>query len=264
MKKMIFLILCLFSAKVLMATDTGKIFKVKLKGAAEAVEYLVLDVNNDSMTVIKEGGNIKIPLADIESYEIKDSNSTPISFKKIVFMTDNNYIEGYIIYQDRKKISVQIDKDITSLEIKQIRDIISADDFYREKGKSARGAAWRSALYPGLGQLYTHDRQWFGIAYMTLFTVSLPSGIFFYMTGQDYYDRYKKSKYKETQYYKSYYRYTGLAIFCFVTAFTIYVWNIADAYLFFRYKFNVLNIQTEKKSGFLDCNRMELAMSKRF
>lgn len=271
MKKIIIILIFLFINIPLFAqTETTRLFNIKFKGEEKVETLPVIDANTNYITIIRYGQKTKISMEMVESLQAKDAWDNDASFKRVIMTTDMEYYEGYIIYQDRNKITVQIGDGIKSIQVKQIRDIINANDFFIEKNKSAYGALWRSALYPGVGQLYTSNRMIYGVTYMAFFSLSMVSGVYFYTSGQNYYDQYKKSKYKDTASYKKYYTFTGIAYVSFFSAICIYVWNVFDAYIFFTYKYDVLNKEEEKeiksneKISLLNNNKIEVIFQKRF
>lgn len=234
------IIIILFITSLLNA-ESFKYYNIEFKDKSKQV-YKVVNITTEYTIVLDKGKKKKLHNSYIKKHVLVNKND--YKFKRVILLTEKNYVKGYIIYQDREKLSVTLNMDesiLFSIKFKNVLDIVNADVFDYEMSKSKYSALKYSLLLPGLGQFYTSDRIGKGIFFLSSFLILGSSGVFAYKQGKNYYDQYKQSKYKETKYYKKYKTYTYAGYGLLGATALVYVWNVLDSYFNFKHKYALSN-----------------------
>lgn len=195
--------------------------------------------------------NNKKIIKNIEDVEyIKIVSPSDVKFKKVILLNElrNKFYRGRVVYQDREKISIEIDGGLKSIIIPAVKDIIDEKEFNTENSKTPLTALKWSALYPGIGQFYTYNKPLPGVLFATSFLLGWVSSIYFWRASENSYNSYKSSRYMNQKKYKEYEFNYYMMIDTFLFAAIIYVWNLFDAYFTFDQKYKVTPVNLESES----------------
>jgi len=252
--KIILTVLLLFSLTTVFATQSSATSEIKLKNSKESIFVVIVGLSKNTITYIDPSGkNVDVSNDDIDYIKNVDKNDT--KFKKTVILTNYKYYSGSILYQDREKISLQIGDDLKSIKNEDIVDIVSENDFKEEASRSRWKAVGLSSLFPGTGQFYS-NRYTVGMIYGLSFIGSSSFTAYFYVDAQKKWKDYKISNYRNMNTYKKYkqdmYMFYGGASL----SGAIYLWNIIDSCIFFKYKYEVLNVPDSTKKIDVSLNQI--------
>jgi hypothetical protein len=221
------------------------------KVGASPVRVKLIEIREEQIEIEENGKIVKYGYSDLEYVKMIPSNSS--SLDKILILKNKTYIRGEIIYINEGIISLERSSHLKILNAKDVVNIVDPTVFKEEMSKSRETALYWSFLYPGLGQIYTSGREWAGIAFALSFSTSALMGVYFYRQGIDYYSLYKESRYKNKDYYNKHAKSMNIAEGLAAVAIGIYVWSLFDAYINFRYRYDIearsknLNIEFSRR-----------------
>ncbi|MCP4134267.1 MAG: hypothetical protein GY754_25055 [bacterium] len=211
-----------YSAQLCEYTKDGQVFRGKLV--------------KKTMTglVIEKDGKIK----EYKFSEIR-FRIIPDPFNKVLVSRNKTFLEGNIKYKKGGQITIEKDSRLMTINTIDVINLVDPPVFHKEMAKSDTTALCLSLLYPGLGQVYTSDREWIGVSFMAGFSLSAFLTVFCYKQTANNYSLYEESKFTNTDYFS---RYNTYRVFTWVFAGLsagIYLWNAFDAYINFNYRFEV-------------------------
>lgn len=254
-----FLILFFFNNIALTQNITK--YKIKLKNWKEEEILDVVSLSKEKIVYLKNNKNIEVKLEDLEYAKTIGSGENTLKRVIIVTQPKGTYYTGQIVYQDRNKISIEVLGDLKNINISNILNIIEEEEFIKESTKSKWKALIWSSLYPGMGQLYTYDRNFAGITFATLFTAGAIGSWYTWSESQKYYQRYQDSRYKEEEHYNKYNNYYQLTNICIALTVIIYIGNIIDVLINFDSKYG---IQINEEEYFKKFNNKEKSILLQF
>lgn len=207
------------------------------KIGSTSITVKLIEIQEEQIIIEEGGKNINYRFSDLEYVKMLPSDS--VSLDKVLILKNKTYIRGDIIYINEGRISLERGSHLIIVNAKDVVSIADPTLFNKEMSKSRETALYWSFLYPGLGQIYTSGREWTGLTFALGFSISALLGVYFYKQGLDNYSLYKESRYKNTDYYNQHTQSMKIAEGFIAAAIGIYAWNIFDAYINFKYRYNV-------------------------
>lgn len=238
MKKLLITIILLLSAHTVFAANFSEL---TTKQSAKPLKVIVVSITKETLTykVSETSDAIEIPVSDIVSL----NNLTSSRIKKTIILTNKTYYTGVILYQDRNKISIEVQGNVNSFNNEDIIDMVSEQDFRNEQNRSKWKAAGFSCLFPGAGQVYS-NRYWSAFAFGSAFLTASALSVYSYYSSKTYWDKYEQSNYRNRNQYNKYKKRMQISQASLVCAFGVYGINIIEAYTNFKYKYDALNAQS--------------------
>ncbi len=111
-----------------------------------------------------------------------------------LYQLDNKYLLSVRLI-DAEKATILL-QESSSFPVKSLNQSLESILVY----KSRTGAIWRSALFPGIGQLYMGETER-AITYTSLASLSLVSSIFFYLRASSERKQYREDEPATVRYY---------------------------------------------------------------
>ena len=201
------------------------------------IKVKLIEIKEEQIAFEEDGKTVKYRYSDLEYVKMLPSDSS--SLDKVLILKNKTHIRGEIIYINEGRISLEKGSRLKIVNAKDVVNIADPTLFNNEMSKSRETALYWSILYPGLGQIYTSGREWTGMAFALSFSVSALLGVYFYRQGLNYYSLYKESRYKNKDYYNKHAHSMNMAEGFTAVAIGIYVWNLFDSYINFRYRYDV-------------------------
>lgn len=218
---------------------TKKILITFKNGKTHEYNYSRFNANN--ITIIEDGVSKDIPMSSISSFKPQRNIGAMVNFNKVIISGDNAYY-GYLLKLDNKNIFVGDKYTNYRIPLKNIDQTLDYEQYDSYINMSRLGSMWRSAIFPGWGQIYNNRD--YGIIYSVLFTGSLFSSFYCYTQKENYDAQYSGSKYTDIGAYDSAKKWEQYMMYSLYAAASVWTINILDATLFYENKYESLKDKT--------------------
>jgi len=223
----------------------------QIKKINQPPEIVIVKELNSVRVIVedKDKKTIEIKMSDLEWAKEYTPNADRL-YNKIILFANNKYIQGTIISQTVKKITIEIDgKDLKVFKTNTIDDIVGIEEFWRERNKTKEKAMYYSLIFPGWGQSYGNQGKLktflFPIAFFSLFGMGISS----YAQSEKAYDEYQNSFFLNQNAYQNHVSLANRSNLLFLGAIGVWSYSVFDAYFFFSptYTHERMEIKFEKK-----------------
>lgn len=194
-------------------------------------EYEYLNFNSRYIRIKNKETIEKIFIKDIISFKPKRHLGKMIELDKII-ITEEDVYYGYLLSLDSNSIHIGDEYNNYTILLNSIQETLDYESYERSVGMSRLGAFWRSALFPGWGQVYS-DRT-IGILYSVGFTVGLFSTFYSYTMKENYNSQYISSKYEDENKYTQYKKWNEYMFYSIYFTGIIYTLNLLDVTIFYK------------------------------
>jgi ribosomal protein S18 len=212
---------------------------------------IIVEVKSmDAKTIVfeKDSKTIELNFKDIDYVKEYIPNADKI-YERVLLFPNNTYVNGTIISQTIKKVTIEVDGELHNFKTNTIENIVDTEEFWRERNKSREKAMYYSAMFPSWGQSYGNQGTFKTLVYPIAFFSLFAMGVNSYVKSEKAYDDYQNSFFFNQGAFANHVSLANRSNLLLLSAIGVWGFSVFDAYFFFSptYTQERLEIKIEKK-----------------